>query len=287
MTTRRMIASDIFRDDFVCSLNWFERLLWIGLVVTCADDQGRIQDRPRFILSDVFPDDENIPLEKVEAAMQTFARAGKIERYVSNGKKMIQIIKWWEYQSPSWASPSKYPAPANWVDRIKIHVKDNKVHTKNWENPGGYVVPTGVPTPVGTGIEKRREEEEEEERKEYIPSLVSSASAFQIFKAVTGWMAYPSSEAVESENAIITLQSKYKGEELIVYLKQFFNAFKERYPSSARCFWLTDWAVTGNIPNPKSNGKKPKLWKDADGNWVDDDGNVVTQEEVDRIYGKQ
>ena len=146
MANRRMIASDIWRDDFVCSLDYFQRLLWIGMVVTCADDQGRLQDRAGFIASDVFPG-EMLSYKIIEDALSHFQSEGKIVRYLDGKVKLIQIVNWWGYQSPAWAMPSKYLPPDGWVDRVKMHAKDNKVHTMNWEEKGGYK--EGVP-PVHT-----------------------------------------------------------------------------------------------------------------------------------------
>ncbi len=137
MANKRMIASDIWRDDFVCSLDYFQRLLWIGMVVTCADDQGRLQDRAGFIASDVFPG-EMLSYETIEDALSHFQHEGKIVRYLDGKVRLIQIVNWWGYQSPAWAMPSKYLPPDGWVDRVKMHTKDNKVHTMNWEEKGGY-----------------------------------------------------------------------------------------------------------------------------------------------------
>ena len=137
MANKRMIASDIWRDDFVCTLDYFKRLLWIGMVVTCADDQGRIQDRAGFIASDVFPG-EMLSYETIEDVLKEFEEQGKILRYTDGKVRLIQIINWWNYQSPSWASASKYQAPSGWVDRVKMHVKDNKIVTYNWEKKGGF-----------------------------------------------------------------------------------------------------------------------------------------------------
>lgn len=137
MANKRMIASDIWRDDFVCSLDYFQRLLWIGMVVTCADDQGRLQDRAGFIASDVFPG-EMLSYETIENALSHFEAEGKIIRYLDGKVQLIQIVNWWGYQAPAWAMPSKYLPPDGWVDRVKMHAKDNKVHTMNWEEKGGY-----------------------------------------------------------------------------------------------------------------------------------------------------
>ncbi len=139
MASRRMIASDIFEDEFFCELSHIERLLWIGIIAQCADDQGRLQDRPKMIKSRVFPNDE-ISVSEIERGLESFAKNGKITRYEGDGKKLIQIIKWWVYQTPAWASPSKYPPPDNWVDRTKYHAAGNEVKSENWKSAGGYVV---------------------------------------------------------------------------------------------------------------------------------------------------
>ena len=140
MANRRMIAGDFFEDEFVGQLDHFERLLWIGLIVAVADDQGRLFDSPALIRAKVFLFD-NITDDQVEEALNKLWRANKIIRYEKGGKKLIQIMKWWIYQTPSWASASKYPAPDNWVDREKYHAPGNKVVTNNWDKDGGLHSP--------------------------------------------------------------------------------------------------------------------------------------------------
>ena len=138
MANRRMLASDIFMDDFIGRLNYFERLVWIGLITSVADDQGRAMDNPAIIRSFVFLYDQ-IEDGDVETAIRSFSTAGKIARYVSGNKHLIQIVNWWKYQTPAWASPSKYPAPNGWVDRAKYHTAGNKIIMVNWDKPGGYI----------------------------------------------------------------------------------------------------------------------------------------------------
>lgn len=140
MANRRMIASDLFEDDFIGGLSFFERLLWIGLITSVADDQGRMMDAPALIRSRVFLYDiEQVKDSQVEDCMDKLYKCGKIVRYVADNKHLIQITKWWKYQTPAWASPSKYPAPVGWVDRVKCHISGNKVKTENWDKIGGYV----------------------------------------------------------------------------------------------------------------------------------------------------
>jgi hypothetical protein len=138
MARGRMIASDIFNDEFFCELTLTERLLWIGIIAQCADDQGRLQDKPNYINSTIFPDD-SIQVEIINAGLEKFNSTKKIYRYSIDGKNMIQIVKWWTYQTPTWAMPSKYTAPIGWTDRIKAHIAGSvKSYNTNWDSKGGW-----------------------------------------------------------------------------------------------------------------------------------------------------
>ena len=61
MANRRMLTSDIFSDDIFMELDDVTRLLWIGLITICADDQGRFQNNDFLIKSQVFPADKKTP----------------------------------------------------------------------------------------------------------------------------------------------------------------------------------------------------------------------------------
>ena len=153
MASKRLITADTFEDEFFLSLSHFGRILWIGLIVRCADDQGRLQDNSILIKSQVFPADNLLP-DQIEDALAQFANEGRILRYVSKGKKAIQILNWWKHQSPSWAAESRYPAPDGWIDRIKVHGKGTSVYTLNWDKPGGYCIPNDIPNGLGNGLGK-------------------------------------------------------------------------------------------------------------------------------------
>jgi len=160
MASRRMIASDIFEDEFVGNLSYFERLLWIGMITSVADDQGRLMDNPALIRAKVFLFD-NVSDKEVEAALHKLNVANKIVRYVDGTKKLIQIIKWWKYQSPSWSNPSKHIAPKGWIDRAKYHAQGNKILTFNWDKDGGYIddYVAGYVPKLDSAIDEKREEE--------------------------------------------------------------------------------------------------------------------------------
>lgn len=137
MANRRMINSDLFSDDVFMELDDLTRLVWIGLIVMSADDQGRLQDNELLIKSQIFPMDNKAPV-KVKASLDILERHSMIHRYQKGEKNLIQIVNWWKHQTPSWASPSNYPAPDNWVDREKYHAAESKIVTTNWDKSGGF-----------------------------------------------------------------------------------------------------------------------------------------------------
>lgn len=157
MASSRLIHGDLFEDDFVGSLSFFERLLWVGLFGAVADDQGRFLDHPALIRVKVFLYDANVTDDMVEKALVKLATAGKIVRYSASGKRLCQIVNWWKYQKPSWASESKYPAPEGWHDRVKMHVQGGGVVSRGWDEKGGYL-PSGIPSGIPSGQGRRIKE---------------------------------------------------------------------------------------------------------------------------------
>jgi len=150
MANRRMLTSDIFSDDIFMELDDVTRLLWIGLITICADDQGRFQNNDFLIKSQVFPADRKSP-SRILKSLQILEESGMIFCYKKDGKSLAQIVNWWKHQTPSWAAASLYPAPDGWTDRVKVNSKGNKVLMENWTEQGGFMeVPTQVPTQVPT-----------------------------------------------------------------------------------------------------------------------------------------
>ena len=211
MANKRMITGDLFEDD-ISSEDYFTRLLWIGLIVAVADDQGRIIDNPAIMKARIFPFDENITDKQINDSL---AKIGKsILRYSAGGKKLIQIVKWWKYQTPSWAAESKYPAPTGWTDKIKVHVSGNKVRSVNWETDGGFVgnqvptpvhspLPTPVPTPVHSPLNESDIKSDVKGESECEPDTLELSPIQLMIEKVTGLPPMPSDVKVMDEIALI------------------------------------------------------------------------------------
>ena len=141
MANRRMIYQDFFEDDYFGIKSHTAQMLWIGLLVAVADDQGRMLDNIGLINAKIFTYNP-VGAQELDSYLSSFDQNNKIVRYESGGKKLIQIVNWWTYQTPAWASPSKFAPPEGWVDRIKCHVSGPKqggaIYKENWDCQGGF-----------------------------------------------------------------------------------------------------------------------------------------------------
>ena len=143
----RNISADIFADEFFGSLSKVHRLLWLGLLLNIADDQGRMIDNVALMRSLLFPYDTDVTVKDIDKGLTIFKDKHKIERYEigvnGSGKRLIQIVNWWKYQkSTQWAGRSQFPAPSKWMDRIRAHETGGGISLVNWDKAGGYTSAT-------------------------------------------------------------------------------------------------------------------------------------------------
>jgi hypothetical protein len=107
MARARNIKPGFFSNDVLAELNPLARLLFAGLW-TIADREGRLEDRPKKIKAMVLPYDDC----DCNALLQSLHDHGFILRYVADGNRYIQIIKWHEHQNPHVKeADSSIPAP--------------------------------------------------------------------------------------------------------------------------------------------------------------------------------
>jgi len=281
-----MTDGDMFEDEFFTSLSIFARLLWIGIFTKLADDQGRLRDNAALIRSNIFPLDD-IPLDEIEAAVQSYSTVGRILRYEKDGKKLIQIVNWWKHQKPRWASASKYPAPDGWIDRYRYHGEGNKILESNWNSIGGYIANSTV-------CEDESEYEYEDEikddgeseeatrahaKKQKInnssdPDLegitvfsrdeeIEDRELVTIYMNVTGNMGLPVKSAdrkalIESLRDIHANKNSHTAD----YLRPFFKAWCDRNYSKTNIGWL-DWAMSGEVQDKKDRKESPMQEKSA------------------------
>lgn len=127
----RLIAPEFWESESVGDLTFRQRLLFLALI-TNADDQGRLKYRAALIRAEAFPYDD-IALDDIRDDLDAISGIGGIEVYTDNTEKgYIQIIKWWKFQHPSYAQPSRFPAPEGWKDGWNYKTSSNKLDSHNW-----------------------------------------------------------------------------------------------------------------------------------------------------------
>lgn len=149
---RRMIDSGMWSNENFAELPWGARLLQIG-IINHADDQGRLKANPLYLRSLIFPYD-NVTSEQILEWLGLIESNDTIARYQVDSKEYMQLVKWWEYQSLSFATPSDYPKPEGWRDRIRYTGKQRTIYTCNWISSTGEPLPdtcdeSGNPIPQG------------------------------------------------------------------------------------------------------------------------------------------
>ena len=187
MADRRMISTGIWQDEFVGSLNVFERMVWVVLV-TCVDDQGRMINNPVILLAHGFPYDRELKPDDVKLVISKFEKAGKVILYEAGGKLLLQLSHWWKYQNPAWPQAFKYPPPKGWQDRYKMHVPGNKVITLNMDKPGGFgaSIPGDTYTDNSIPIDLSDSTREEESSIRGVSSSSPQKNIFTMYTEIIG-----------------------------------------------------------------------------------------------------
>jgi len=104
------------QSEKVASLDPAQRFLFMALI-TGADDQGRMRAHPALIRSKVYPYDD-IGLDEITDDLAAIQAIDGIILYKANGKALLQIRKWWDYNSLSIAKPSEFPPAPDWTDPL-------------------------------------------------------------------------------------------------------------------------------------------------------------------------
>jgi hypothetical protein len=105
----RLIRPGFFKNEDLAELPWQARILFPGLWCL-ADKEGRLEDRPKRIKSEILPYDDC----DCDTLLTALHNAGFIHRYTVEGTKYIAILTWPKHQSPhKTEAPSVIPPPDN------------------------------------------------------------------------------------------------------------------------------------------------------------------------------
>lgn len=110
MARIRSIKPTFWRDEKLTLLSREVRLTFIG-IISAADDAGRLRGDLRLVKSDIYPLDDDVTKDILDAHLVELAKVGVITRYASAGSDYIAIPNWLKHQAINKPSPSFLPAP--------------------------------------------------------------------------------------------------------------------------------------------------------------------------------
>ncbi len=261
MASKRFVKSEIFMDETFIELEDMTRLVWLGLIIVVADDQGRFQDNPLLIKAQLFPADMK-STESMSESIDSLIKNGMLFRYTSNKKKLLQIVNWWKHQDPQWAVESCYPAPENWTDRVKYNGKGRVMIMKNWNETGGFNSvdkKTGehlIPIPYSNTLSEHlivydndndndNDNENDNENKKEVPAVLENV--FKIYEGEIGLLTPSISDSLK------TALEDYREDWIIEALKE--SAVQNKRSWKYALAILKRWKAQGHKSDSRSKGK--------------------------------
>jgi hypothetical protein len=235
---RKLHLKVIDSFDFNSMPDDFTRVSWI-LLTLIADSEGRGIDNPAWLRSKLYPMRPDVELSSINKVMDWLTKQKMIIRYSVNCKNYFYIPTFKNYQSGTEKeAASVLPAPITTQELVSTY-----------SEPSQELV--GVAVTVYDSVNASVN--------------ASGGNLENIFRAVTNWMCIPIGERDKALPALETIV-RNKGDWAVEYIKPFYLAAKKRYPGLTQVFWL-DWALAGEIPNPKKNGNGYKPVTDEEDNF--------------------
>jgi len=126
---RRLITSEIFRNEKFGSLDDSGRVFFIGCFSN-ADDDGRLKASPKYLKALLFPYDNDKTPEYIQELRDICHQLGLIHVYSQNGSEYLYCIGWEEHQviRKDRRRPSVLPPP-NTLTPTTRQPDDNQVST--------------------------------------------------------------------------------------------------------------------------------------------------------------
>ena len=122
----RTIKPEFWRSDDIAALDYFDRLLFIGLW-SYVDDNGVGRDEERIIAADLFAleADPRETLARVSRGLQHLSDAGLVDRYTVEERDFLHITKWERHQKIDRPGKARYPMPKDGVTRQNSNPRES------------------------------------------------------------------------------------------------------------------------------------------------------------------
>jgi len=107
------------------------KVLW-PMLLAASDDQGRGLAEADAVKWYVCQNVPELTLENIPDLFLELEKQGMVHLYANgDGNALYQVVNWWKYQKLKYASPSKYPPPSKWLDRLRYY-DGSRIIEQNW-----------------------------------------------------------------------------------------------------------------------------------------------------------
>ena len=244
MSSGRFIANSICADKKVNQLSDDTSRLAFTWLITFADVDGRTPGDPAVVRSMLFPRRQDVTIEQMAGYIQEWAKAGMVYWYEADDDMWIEFPNFHKHQKiqRNREAQSKIPARVTTSNTVENDPEITPELLQSYSS----ITPEQIPIKL-----------KEKKLKEQISLLDDEIAT--VYNTVAGGAGLPSSER---EDILVSLRALSVGrtrDELVEYLRPFYKAFREGpAKNKTRSYWLTDWAVRGEIPGTVQRGSEPK-----------------------------
>jgi hypothetical protein len=110
MPKPRSIDPSFWDDPDIAQLTRDERLLLIGMITLCADDEGRLLADPGYLRKRVFGYDDDVSKQDAEAwRNDVVLKCRNVKLYMADSQPYMWFSNWQEYQNIRYVVASKLP----------------------------------------------------------------------------------------------------------------------------------------------------------------------------------
>lgn len=176
MATRRMLPTKFFKDPDVIALSTNDiRLILVGLVLF-ADDEGRELAHAKLLGREF-----DFAPEVVEQALEELEANDFLQCYRVGRHRYYSLCRWYEWETLSKPTPSKYPPPPPLVETRDATAAFVSLPLTPLGNPGNAraILSEEEGEEKGKQEQKREDEEERQERTMYVSAPLELLSTSQ------------------------------------------------------------------------------------------------------------